>query len=103
MEFKIGDRIISEKHQTYFIAELSCNHQGSLDKALELVRLAKESGADAFKTQTYTGDTITFNSNKEFFRLKNTKWDNRNTLWDLFNEAHMPWEWNKVIKEECEK
>jgi len=68
MEFKIGNRIICEKNPTYFIAELSCNHGGSLEKALELVRLAAESGADCFKTQTYTGDTITLNCNNKYFK-----------------------------------
>lgn len=101
--FKIGNRIIGEGYPTYFIAELSCNHHGDINKALELVRLAKEAGADAIKTQTYTGDTITFKSNKECFRLKGTKWDEKKNLWELFNSAFTPWEWNDKIKLECEK
>ena len=64
MNFKIGNTNIGPNQPTYFIAELSCNHHGSLEKALELVRLAHESGANAVKTQTYTGDTITFKSEK---------------------------------------
>lgn len=103
MSFKIGNKILSLNNPTYFIAELSCNHNGSLEEALKLVKLAKESGADAVKTQTYTGDTITLKCNKEYFKLKNTSWDNKNTLWELFNEASTPWEWNKIIKEETEK
>ena len=103
MEFKIGKTKIGVDKPTYFIAELSCNHHGSLDKALELVRLAHEAGANAVKTQTYTGDTITFNSDKPWFKLKGTSWDSKGTLWELFNEAHTPWEWNKAIKEETEK
>lgn len=103
MEFLIGNRKIGKKHPTYFIAELSCNHNGSLKKALELLKLAHEAGADCFKTQTYTGDTITLKSNKECFRLKNTNWDNEGTLWDLFNKAHTPWHWNKILKEEADK
>jgi len=103
MEFKIGNRIICEKNPTYFIAELSCNHGGSLEKALELVRLAAESGADCFKTQTYTGDTITLNCNNKYFKLKGTSWDDKGTLWDLFDKAHTPWDWNIKIKEECDK
>lgn len=103
MEFKIGDRIINEKNPTYFIAELSCNHGGSLEKALELVHLAAEAGADCFKTQTYTGDTITLKCDKEPFKLKDTSWDDKGTLWDLFDKAHTPWNWNIKIKEECDK
>ena len=103
MEFKIGNKILSLNNPTYFIAELSCNHNGSLEEALKIVHLAKEAGADAVKTQTYTGDTITLKCDKEYFKLKNTNWDNKNTLWELFNEAHTPWEWNKIIKAETEK
>lgn len=103
MNFNIGNRTIGPGYPTYFIAELSCNHNGSLDKALEIVRLAHRAGADAVKTQTYTGDTITLKSNKDCFKLKNTKWDDRETLWDLFNEAHTPWEWNRSIKELTEE
>jgi len=103
MSFKIGKKILSLNSPTYFIAELSCNHNGSLDEALKLVNLAKDCGADAIKTQTYTGDTITLKCDKEYFRLKNTSWDNKNTLWELFDEASMPWEWNKIIKQETEK
>lgn len=103
MNFKIGNKILSLNNPTYFIAELSCNHNGSLNEALKLVKLAKDCGADAVKTQTYTGDTITLKCDKEYFKLKNTSWDNKNTLWELFNEAYTPWEWNKIIKEETEK
>ena len=103
MSFHIKDRQIGPNHPTYFIAELSCNHNGSLEKALELVRLAKETGADAVKTQTYTGDTITFKSNKPCFRLKNTSWDEKNNLWELFNSAYTPWEWMPILKEETER
>ena len=103
MEFKIGKTKIGINEPTYFIAELSCNHHGSLEKALELVRLAHKSGANAVKTQTYTGDSITLKSDKEWFQLKGTNWDSKGTLWDLFNEAHTPWEWNKIIKKETEK
>ena len=103
MEFKIGNKTLSINNPTYFIAELSCNHNGSLDEALKVVHLAKESGADAVKTQTYTGDSITLKCDNEYFKLKNTSWDDKNTLWELFDEAHTPWEWNKIIKEETEK
>ena len=101
--FKIGNHIIGKNHPTYFIAELSCNHQGSIDQAIKLLHLAHDAGANCFKTQTYTGDTITLKSNKKWFRLKNTKWDKEGTLWELFNKAHTPWSWNKILKKEADK
>jgi len=101
--FRIGNTNIGEEYPTYIIAELSCNHHGKLENALKLVHAAKEAGANAVKLQTYTGDTITFKSDKEWFKLKNTNWDDRSTLWDLFNEAHTPWEWHKDIQNEAHK
>lgn len=103
MSFQINNKLIGPNYPTYFIAELSCNHHGNLDEALELVRLAKESGADAVKMQHYTGDGITFKSDKEWFQLKNTSWDDKKTLWELFDMAHTPWEWTQSIKDETEK
>jgi pseudaminic acid synthase len=100
--FNINENIIGDS--IYFIAELSCNHHQDINKALELIKLAKESGADAVKIQTYTGDTITFKSNKEWFKLKGTNWDNdAKNLWELFNSAYTPWEWTGRLKEETEK
>lgn len=82
---------------TYIIAEISANHNGSLDAALEMVRMAKECGADAVKIQTYTADTLTLDCDNEFFLIKGgTLWDGR-TLYDLYQEAHTPWEWHEAI------
>jgi len=81
----------------FIIAELSANHGGKLDVALETVKAAKRSGADAIKIQTYTADTITLNSRKEVFKIKQgTHWDGQ-FLYDLYNEASLPWEWHKPI------
>jgi pseudaminic acid synthase len=81
----------------FIIAELSANHGGKLDVALETVKAAKRSGADAIKIQTYTADTITLNSRKEIFKIKQgTHWDGQ-FLYDLYNEASLPWEWHKPI------
>ena len=84
------------------VAELSANHGHDLDIALQTVRAAKASGADAIKLQTYTPDTITIDSDQEWFRIdKGTKWDGRN-LYDLYAEAYTPWEWHEAIKKEAE-
>jgi len=85
------------KDQCYIIAELSANHNGSLDAALELVRLAKQSGADAVKIQTYTADTLTLDCDNKYFRIKGgTLWDGT-TLHALYEQAYTPWEWHNAI------
>ena len=84
-------------NRTFIIAELSANHGGKLDIALETIRAAKRSGADAIKIQTYTADTITLNSNKDCFKInQGTHWDGQ-YLYDLYKEASLPWEWHKEI------
>jgi pseudaminic acid synthase len=81
----------------YIIAELSANHNGSINTALETIKAAKEIGANAIKLQTYTADTITLNcDNEEFVISGGTLWDGRK-LHDLYEEAHTPWEWHKRL------
>ena len=83
----------------FIIAELSANHGGKLETALETVRAAKRTGADAIKIQTYTADTITLNSNKDCFKInQGTHWDGQ-YLYDLYKEASLPWEWHSKIFE----
>ncbi|BCY28675.1 pseudaminic acid synthase [Flavobacterium okayamense] len=100
---KIAHFNIDKNSPVFIIAELSANHNGSLETALETVRAAKRAGADCIKLQTYTADTITLDSNKEDFVIKGTIWDGRK-LHDLYKEAYTPWEWHeeifKVAKEE---
>jgi len=94
---KIGNKEINPQSPVFIIAELSANHNGSLETALETVRAAKRAGADCIKLQTYTADTITIDSRKDDFLIKGTIWEGKN-LYDLYQEAYTPWEWHKEIK-----
>ncbi len=89
--------------KTFIIAELSANHNQSLEIALKTIRAAAETGVDAIKLQTYTADTITLNCDNEYFKIKHgTIWDGRN-LHDLYKEAYTPWEWHEALFKEAEK
>jgi pseudaminic acid synthase len=92
MEFKLDNL-----HRVLIIAELSANHNGKLEIALETIKAAKRAGADAIKLQTYTADTLTINSDKSDFVLKSGSiWDGR-TYYDLYQEAYTPWEWHSQL------
>ena len=86
----------------YIIAEMSANHGGSFENAIEIVRQAAKAGADCLKIQTYTADSITIDCDNEYFKVKGGLWDGYN-LYDLYKEAGTPYEWQAKIKEECEK
>ena len=86
-----------EKDGIYIIAELSANHNGKLQNALDTIQAAKEIGVDCIKLQTYTADTITLDCKKDDFMInQDTLWDGK-YLYDLYKEAHTPWEWHKPI------
>ena len=95
----IAGRRVGPGSPVYVIAELSANHNQDFDQAVRILRAAKDAGADAVKLQTYTADTITLRSDKECFRIAGgTLWDGR-TLYDLYQEAFTPWEWQPKLKE----
>lgn len=101
-EISIAGRRIGRSHPPYVIAELSANHNGRLETALRIVEEAKRAGADAIKLQTYTPDTITLDSEDESFRIHGGLWDGR-TLYDLYREAHMPWDWHATLFEHARR
>jgi pseudaminic acid synthase len=93
----IGNFRIHSNSPVFIIAELSANHNGSLDNALATVKAAKKVGADAIKFQTYTADTITLDCRADDFRIQNgTVWDGK-YLYDLYKEAFTPWEWHPQL------
>ena len=101
-EISIAGRRISLDAPPYVIAELSANHNGRLDTALRIIEEAKKAGADAVKLQTYRPDTITLDCDSEDFQIHGGLWDGR-TLYELYQEAHMPWDWHKPLFDHARK
>lgn len=98
----IAGRKIGADEPPYVIAELSANHNGKFETALKIIEEAKKAGADAVKLQTYTADTITLNCGSKDFKISGGLWDGR-TLYELYQEAHMPWEWHAPLFEYARK
>jgi pseudaminic acid synthase len=98
---KIGKFDINKNSKVFIIAELSANHNGSIEVALETIKAAKRAGADCIKLQTYTADTITLDCDKDDFKIKGTIWDGQN-LHKLYQEAYTPWEWHKQLFDAAE-
>ncbi len=92
----INGREVSQENSPYIIAELSANHNGSIDKAKETIKLAKDSGADAIKLQTYTADSMTINNDGSDFMIKEGLWKGYK-LFDLYEEASTPYNWHKEL------
>ncbi len=97
----IYEQKMKEKNSVYVIAEMSANHNGSIETAKEIIHAIKETGADCVKVQTYTADTITMDCRNEYFLLNGGTWDGQN-LYDLYKKAYMPWEWQGILKKEAE-
>ncbi len=93
MAFSINNRLIGPGHPPFIIAELSANHNGSLDRALQTINVARECGADAIKLQTYTADTLTIDCSEPDFMIKGGLWDGYK-LYDLYKWAQTPYEWH---------
>lgn len=102
MKFTIDGRHIGHDYPPYIIAELSANHNGSLDRALETIEIAKRCGADAIKLQTYTPDTLTIDCNSSDFLVKGGLWDGFK-LYDLYKWAHTPFEWHEALFDHARK
>lgn len=97
-EIIIENKKIGSHYKPFIIAEMSGNHNQSLERAFEIVKAAANAGVDAIKLQTYTADTITFNSSNDEFHIKDetSLWKNKN-LYELYKQAYTPWEWHKPI------
>ncbi len=103
-DFKIGSRTVGQKHSPFVIAEMSGNHNQSLDRAFAIIDAAAKAGANAVKLQTYTPDTMTIQSAGGLFSIddEDSLWKGRN-LYDLYKEAHTPWEWHAPLFEYAQK
>ncbi len=102
MKIKIKDKNIGDGEKVFIIAELSANHNHNFETAAESVKAIKDCGADAVKLQTYTADTLTIDSNKDYFKInQGTLWDG-STLYDLYKKAYTPWEWQPKLKKLAE-
>ncbi len=99
---KFGDIFINEQESCFIIAELSANHLQKFELAVDTIKAAKEAGADAIKLQTYTPDTITIDSDNEYFKIKGTLWEGK-TLYNLYKEAYTPWEWQPKLQKLAEE
>ena len=101
-EISINNRKIGQAQPPYVIAEMSANHNGGIDNAYKIIDMAKASGADAIKLQTYTADTITMDMKTPEFMIEGGLWDGQ-SLYELYKGAFMPWEWHEPLFEYAKK
>src|SRR5262245_21415477 len=95
-QITIDGRVIGCDQPPYIVAELSANHNGSLERAFQTIECAKRMGADAVKFQTYTPDTMTIDCDRDDFRIKGGLWDGYK-LYDLYKWAQTPFEWQQLL------
>ncbi len=98
---QLKGKSIGESNPAYIIAEMSANHAGSIERAKEIIHIAKECGADCIKIQTYTPDTMTLDCDNEYFGITEGTWKGEN-LYKLYEKAYTPWEWQKELKDEAD-
>lgn len=98
MTRNIKDRLFGKRSRCFMVAEISANHGQNFNRAVTMIKKAKECGADAVKFQTYTPDTLTIDVDSRYFRIKHPKWGGQ-TLYNLYNKAYTPWSWFKKLKE----
>ena len=96
-----GPREIGPGNSTFIVAEVSGNHDQSFDKAIKIIDAAIDAGADAIKIQTYTADTLTINSDQEYFQIKDGPWKGH-SLYSLYQQGNTPWEWHEKLKKHAE-
>lgn len=103
-DFSIGNIPVGDNHKPFIIAEMSGNHNQSLERAISIVDAAADAGADALKLQTYTPDTMTISATGGLFTIsdEDSLWAGKN-LYELYKEAHTPWEWHKPIFDHAKK
>ena len=94
---QIAGRPIGKGHPAYIVAEVSANHNQNIERAKEIIRAAKDAGADAIKLQTYTADTLTIDSDEPWFRIDSGSLWSGKTLYELYQEAFTPWEWHQEL------
>lgn len=101
-EINIDGKSIGLHHPPFIIAEMSGNHNQSLERAFKIIEAAAKAGAHALKIQTYTADTMTLNMNTKDFTIEdnNSLWSG-STLYTLYQQAYTPWEWHKPIFDKC--
>lgn len=98
----IQGRRVGDGQPAYIVAEMSANHAGSIERALEVIRAAKQAGADCVKIQTYTPDTITIDCHNKYFNIEQGTWKGDN-LYSLYQKAYTPWEWHEQLRDEAAK
>jgi len=95
------NKIIGKTKSVFIIAEVSANHGQNFSRAVDMIKTAKECGADAIKFQAYTPDTLTINVNNKYFQIKHPKWGGQ-ALYSLYQGAYSPWEWFRKLKKVAE-